>query len=86
MVAVLDLWGLFVDGVFGGFWVAVFGIAILMFIIMGVLGRISIYSTTVYILMFVLAMTLGYGWILVSTLITTLLLFYFFNSWQKALA
>lgn len=73
-MAVLDLWTLFIDYVFGGFWVAVAGIALLLFIVMGVLGRISIYSVTWYLVMFALAMALGYGIVIVNVLITLSLL------------
>ena len=80
---VFDLWTLFVDNVFGGFWIAVLGLSLVIFIIMGVLGRISIYSTTWYILMFVLAMTLGYGFVTLNILITLALVIAFLFSWTR---
>jgi hypothetical protein len=79
----LDLWTLFVEYVFGGFWVAVIGICLVMFIIMGVLGRISIYSVTWYLIMFILAMALGYGFILFNLLITISLVVAFLFSWDR---
>lgn len=82
-VAALDLWTLFVHYTFGGFWLAVGGLALVMFIIMGVLGRISIYSVTWYLVMFVLAMTLGYGYIIINVLITAALIIAFIFSWKS---
>jgi len=79
-VAAFDLWTLFVDYVFGGFWIAVIGLALMMFIIMGPLGRISIYSVIWYLLMFVLAMTLGYGVVTINIAITLSLVVAFFFS------
>lgn len=83
MVAVLDLWTLFVNYTFGSFWMAVVGLALVMFIIMGVLGRISIYSVNWYIIMFGLAMTLGYGYVLLNIIVTLALLVYFILSWKS---
>jgi hypothetical protein len=82
MVQVLDYWDLFVNNVFGGFWLAVFGILLLLFIIMGVLGRISIYSVTWYCLMFMLAMGLGYSYVIVNIVITLLLIIGVIFSWK----
>jgi hypothetical protein len=84
-VATFDLWTIFVQYVFGGFWLAVICIALLIFIIMGFMGRISIYSTSWYILLFFLSMTLGYGFVTLNTLITLSLLVAFFFSMQRYL-
>lgn len=65
----LDYFTLFVQYVFGGFWMAIAGLSLLFFIIMGVLGRISIYSTIWYIIFFLVAMTLGYGYVPITILI-----------------
>ena len=79
----LDFWSLFVSGVFGGFWLAVIGIILVMFIIMGILGRISVYSVTWYCIMFFLAMTLGYGYVTLNIFITLALLVAFYFSWIR---
>lgn len=79
----LDLWTLFVDNVFGGFWIAVLGILIVMFIIMGPLGRMSIYSVTWYCVGFLLAMSLGYGMIILNILITLGIIIAFIFSWRN---
>ena len=82
-IAALDLWTLFVSGEFGGFWMTVVGLMLVMFIIMGVLGRISIYSVTWYCVMFLLAMTLGYGFVTLNIFITLALLVAFYFSWVR---
>jgi hypothetical protein len=82
-IAALDFFTLFVQYVFGSFWLAVFGLSLVMFVIMGVLGRISIYSTMWYGLMFIQVMALGYGYVLITTFITLCLLIAFFFSWKS---
>lgn len=79
----LDLWSLFVVNIFGGFYVAVIGLGLLMFIIMGVLGRMSIYSATWYVVMFWLAMSLGYGLITINILVSLAILVAFYFSWKS---
>jgi len=80
---VLDLWNLFVVNIFGSFFVAVIALGLLMFVIMGVLGRMSIYSVTWYIVMFWLAMSLGYGYITLNILISLAILVAFYFSWKS---
>jgi hypothetical protein len=67
-----DLWTLFVDYTFGNFWMTVIGLIFVMFIIL-LLGRISIFSNLLFCLMFLLAITLGYGLVIVNIFITLLL-------------
>jgi len=66
----LDLWNLLIEGVFGSFWFAVIGLAIVIFIIMGFLGRISIYSCQWYLSMFLFAMSLGYGFTILNVVLS----------------
>jgi len=73
-LASLDIYSLVVDYIFGSFWMGVIGIGLLLFIIGGVLGRISIWTITWYCVMFILAMTIGYGYITINILITLMLL------------
>jgi hypothetical protein len=84
-IAALDLWTLFVNYVFGGFWLAVIGLALLMFVVMGILGKISIYSCTWYMVMFVLAMGLGYGYVTLNIIITLVLVVAFLFSGKNYL-
>ena len=82
-IAALDLWTLFVQYVFGGFWIAVIGLTLVMFVIMGILGRISIYTVTWYLIMFILAMSLGFGYVTLNILITLAMIIAFFFSWKS---
>jgi hypothetical protein len=82
-IAALDLWTLLVGYVFGNFWITVIAMALVLFIIMGVLGRISIYSTMWYCIMFFTCMTLGYGIVILNMLVTmALLVAAFFSFWR----
>ena len=73
-----DLWTFFVEELFGGFWISVFALALIIFIIMAVLGRMSIFSCIYYELIFFLAMTLGYGYKWITVLIGVLIVGFFF--------
>jgi len=73
-IEALDLWTLFVNYVFGGFWMTVAGLTLVLFIIMGVLGRVSIYTASMMCFMFVYAMILGYGYVTFTMLFTLFLL------------
>ena len=61
----LDFWNIFVVQVFGGFWPAVIGLMLIYFIIL-IMGKVSIYSVINIMLAFLVCMVLGYGYILVS--------------------
>ena len=82
-IAALDLWTLFVQYTFGSFWLAVIGLAFVMFVIMGVLGRTSVYTTMWYGFFFLQVMALGYGYVLITTVITLILLVGFYFSWKS---
>ena len=72
--AALDLWTLFVQNVFGGSFAAtVIGLTIVYFIIL-ILGRISIYTAIWVCLLFILALSLGYGIVIFNIAITLCLL------------
>ncbi len=70
----LDLYTIFINYIFGGFWMAILGLTLLIFIIMGVLGRMSIYTVTWYCAMFILSLTIGYGYITLNIFITIILI------------
>ena len=80
---VLDLWNLFVVNIFGSFFVAVLALGLLMAIIMGVLGRMSVYSVMWYVIMFWLSMSLGYGLITVNIIVSLLIIIAFYFSWKS---
>ena len=81
-LAALDFFGLFVSYVFGSFWLAIIGLVFVMFVIMGVLGRVSIWTTMWYCILFIQVMALGYGYVLVTTIITLILFLSFIFSWR----
>jgi len=81
-LAALDFFGLFVSYVFGSFWLAIIGLVFVMFVIMGVLGRVSIWTTMWYCILFIQVMALGYGYVLVTTVITLILFLSFIFSWR----
>lgn len=56
----IDLWGLFVENVFGSFHLAVFGICALMLIIL-MIGGVSILTNLYFNGIFISIMYLGYG-------------------------
>ena len=80
LAGAFDFWGLLVNYTFGSFWLAVIGLVVVIFVIMAVLGRISIWTVTWYLIMFMLCMTLGYGVVIVNILITLALLVAFYFS------
>ncbi len=65
----MSLWTLFVVEIFGSFWSAAIGLAIIMYIIL-VLGGTSQESCLTYIYIFILIMAVGYGFILIAILMT----------------
>ena len=68
----IDLWQLLVVNLFGSFWMAVLGIAFVMYIIM-VICKVSQVTSLNFLSIFILAMAIGYSYLLVAMLITILL-------------
>jgi len=83
-IAALDFWTVFVSYTFGSFWLAVVGLILLFFIIMAVMGKISIETITWFNTLFLLAMALGYGLVLITTILNLALLIYFIFAWSRA--
>lgn len=69
----MDLWTLLVVNMFQGFWLAVLGLVALFWIIM-VIGRVSQVTIFNFISIFVLAMAIGYGYEMITILITMMVL------------
>lgn len=65
----MDLWTLLVVNLFQSFWLAVIGLVILFWIIF-MIGRVSQVTTLNFLSIFILAMAIGYGYEIVSILIT----------------
>jgi hypothetical protein len=55
-----DLYQIFVEQVFGGFWLSVLGLMFIMFVIMALVGGLSSWTTMTYCGLFLLAMAIGY--------------------------
>jgi len=70
-----DLWYLFVEQVFGGFHLAVFGIAFVFLIIM-MMGGVSILTNLWYNTVFIGVMYMGYGPRLIPAMFFMIALFY----------
>ena len=70
----MSLYTLLVINVFGGFWSAVFGMMLMMYIIL-IMGNTSQDTCLTFLYLFLLAMTMGYGLGTLSILMT-ILIFY----------
>lgn len=84
-IAALDFWTVFVSYVFGSFWLAVIGLMLLFFFILAVIGKCSVYTVTWFNILFLLAMAIGYGLVVVTTIINFAFLIYFYFSWSKVI-
>lgn len=73
----LNLWDVFVEQLFGSFWVAIAFISLIFFIIL-MLGGISYYTVLIFMLYFLLAMGIGYGYPIVPAFIAI------FGTWYVA--
>jgi hypothetical protein len=72
----MDLYQVFVEYIFGGFWLSVFGLSGIMFIIMGLIGGLSPLTTITYCGVFVLAMAIGYTQPLIIIPLWSMILFW----------
>lgn len=69
----IDLWQLLVVDLFQGFWPAIIGISAIMWIIL-VMGKVSQVTTLNFLSIFVLAMSIGYGYSMISIMLTIIIL------------
>lgn len=76
----MDLWTLFVENVFGGFWLAVFGLAFVILIILA-LGNCSSFTVLTYVTIFLMAMAIGYGHPIVTIPIVIAVLMWSIMQW-----
>lgn len=67
---IINLYSLLVDNVFGGFFLTVLALAFLLFLIIGVFGRMSRISIMYYIMLFMMVMAYSYGYRIISIFIT----------------
>lgn len=73
----VDLWWLFVENVFGGFYLAVIGLAAIYFVIL-VMGGVSLLTNIYYNMIFFTIMMMGYGTRLIPALVLISLIVWFF--------
>jgi len=69
----IDLWTLLVVDLFQGFWPAMIGLTTMMWIIF-MIGKVSQVTTLNFLSIFILAMCIGYGYSLISIIITIIIL------------
>ena len=65
----MDLWTLFVENIFGGFWLSVIGFEIIFAIIMAI-GGLSAFSMMAIAMLFLFAMAIGYGYPIITIMVT----------------
>ena len=56
----MDLWSLFIENIFGGFWMSIVGLIAVMGIIL-MLGSVGFPTVIIFSMFFILAMAIGYG-------------------------
>jgi len=78
-----DLWTLLVDYTFGSFWVAAIALALLIWIIIGVYGRMSRLTQIHYLILFGMTMTIGYGYRWLTAIMGFALLFWMYRAIQN---
>jgi len=61
----MDLWTLFVENIFGGFWLSLIGLAGVFLLIL-MMGGVSFLTILIYLSFFALSMSIGYGHPLVT--------------------
>lgn len=79
-----DLWTFFVEQLFGGFWLSVLGIMVLIFIILAVFGKMSKMTVIFYEMLFAMTMTMGYGYKWISALIGIAIFMWAYNELSNA--
>ena len=73
----VDLYGLLVENISGGFWISILLLVGIFFIIL-MLGGVSFWTSIQYNEIFVLAMAIGWGVGIITILMTTVIFFHFF--------
>lgn len=79
-----DLWTFFVENLFGSFWLSVLGVGVIIFVLLAVLGKVSKVSVAFYELLFIMAMTLGFGIKWISAFVGFLLLVFVYLAFQSS--
>jgi uncharacterized protein YqhQ len=79
-----DLWTLFIDYLGGSFLLGVLVVAILIYLIVAVFGGLSGRTIWNYLMLFAMAMTLGWGYKWITAIISFALLTNFYMAWKNA--
>jgi len=77
----IDLWGLFVENVFGSFHLAVIGLCGLMLVIL-MIGGVSLLTNLFFNLIFLGIMYMGYGQRLIMVLISVFIISWTLFQWK----
>lgn len=70
---IIDLWTLLVEDMFQSFWMAVLAVGLVMYVIF-LIGKVSQVTAVNYLSIYLIAMSIGYGFSLVSIVITIMVL------------
>jgi hypothetical protein len=72
---IMDLYTLLVENVFGGFWLSVVGLGVIILIILA-MGGLSGYSMLTFLTFFLICMAFGYGYVILMILILGIAMYY----------
>lgn len=72
---IFDLWAVFVEAIFGGFWLSIFGLMFIIGIIL-VLGGISALTIIYFELIFLFSMVIGYGYNIITIPLFAIIMFW----------
>ena len=64
LIDMLSFWDIFVVNLFGSFWPAILFIAMIFFLIL-MLAGISLYTVIIFLMYFIAAMSIGYGYAII---------------------
>lgn len=78
-----ELWTLLVEYMGGGFWIAVFLVALFIFFILAVFGKVSKLTVIYYELLFLMTMTVGFGYKWISALCMVAIIIWLYFQWNN---
>lgn len=75
----LDLWDFLVNQIFGNYIICIMAMGAIIFLIMGIFGRMSQQTVVNYLLVYLIVFSVGYGYRWLTVLILFLLIFWMFS-------
>ena len=60
-IEMLDLYSVMVEYLFGSFWMAIFVLMAIFFVILALIGGLSLFTTVQFVMIFLVAMMIGYS-------------------------